>query len=129
MLVSSPPRGGLARLPPLSETDDEEPWCELARNDCSKGFNSRSKFDRIALAAATGRIEGRCGVGEGAFSSRSAGSMSGNSEVRSGVHVRVRVVEANALKDGGILARTSGDGEVEGVAEGEQISFDIIEGR
>jgi hypothetical protein len=80
----------------------------------------------MAVAAGTGRIEGRCGVGDGAFSSRSAGSRRGNSGVRSGVNVNVRVVEANASKGGGISARCRG--EAERGEGGEQISFDNIDG-
>jgi hypothetical protein len=61
-------------------------------------------------------------VGDGAFSSRSAGSRHGKSGVGRGVMDRVGGVrEPNALRGGGIVARSSASG-----GEGEEISIDNV---
>lgn len=61
-------------------------------------------------------------MGDGAFSSRSAGSRHGNSGVRRGVIDRVGGVrEPNAFRGGGIVTRSSASG-----GEGEEISIDNV---
>lgn len=67
-----------------------------------------------------GRIDGRWGVGDGAFSSMSAGSICDNVGVRPGVIDKVGgEKQSETFKDGGVSARSSAGG-----GEGEEISID-----
>lgn len=127
VLVSSPPRVGLLRFPDFSRSDreEDEPWCELLRKDCSKTLGSRSKFDRIVVPAARGRTGGRCGaLGDLAPSSFKAGSIRGE-RVDNGWESG-EVCEANALNAWGMSVRSSWRGGVPSEGEVEEISMRVM---